>query len=855
MATIYEYPLHDENGNYRWATINGGPVKVYEPKPGNVKKKKDEEKEKVKVKDTKSETKKEKEKDIIKDAPEDPIADDKKYYNPNTGEGPYTKKDMEGLLEREFQYLKPEEYSPYLQEDLVDNYTEKFMRDNGLDINDKAEYKRVKDDILENPEYYMEWEDISEAKEHYLDDHGTRESDWMGKGEEIPEPKSVGSKEPVMQYESAYRLASPVNDYDAAVAYLQSDDMTQYLPEDLKEPISSVEWQLDDDETGRVVVKTNRELTEDEAQSLKDWIDGQNSDGLGEGFEQQEFATSYWNPETGEGPFTYREFEQEQERMYDELEPYEYADYLDRQAVDDAAEAYMNGNGYDLDDEDLRIEARDAVMEDPEEYLDWEDIAHAKDEYFKEMGGSNEEEWYAMSSMRRDGEITGTSISPQVETAEPTLKEKYEYLNQKGINELNNFTSDNDDTFIRKEYDKQIKADRYTQLKEKFNRGEIEPYSAEDYELRDLKYQKAIDDGILTQEEVDYLKTKEDWQMDKASRADVDKAKHYMEEAERNKTQKQESVEGYINKAAESQRTEPRNQKEQFVRDLEKEWEDGGSLKDMYEAHKSEAQSLGMSQEEFKDELKGINQAETWGEDWFHEDDKSWGSGNKKQKGLNNAIEEFVKNNPDYENGTYNDDEFLDIADYMDLKDGDDAVDRINDAIYDWENRNKPKTTNDIMNGKIKGGVEEARNKHQNIYMETEKDASEGYKHYNDDIIKAHDNFEKFKAYETFTNDEWNNASKEQQQKLAKDSLVNFFKDNKMDEEEMLDFQDELRNNNFHTESEQIEEAYNETIGKATKANSKSISDNLSRAAYNKYLKEHPGSNMTFEQFKKSKKQ
>ena len=433
-------------------------------------------------------------------------------------------------------------------------------------------------------------------------------------------------KDPVMQYESEFKLESPVNDFDAAQAYLSDDDMTQYLPDELKEPISSVEWQLDDDETGRVVVKTNRELTEDEAQSLKDWIDGQNSDGLGEGFEQQEFATSYWNPETGEGPFTYREFEQEQERIYDELEPYEYADYLDDYAVEAAAKDYMEAGGFDLNDEDALIAARQEVREYPEEYLDYEEIAYAKDEYFKEYGGSNEDEWYAMSSMRRNGDdFIETDIRPQVETEEAEINpnfdsEKYgEFFDEKGQikeGQMENYL----DTV-----DKNERNNRYEELKDKFNRGEIEPYSDEDYELRDLKYQKAIDDGILTQEEVDYLKTKEDWSMDKATRADVDNAKHYMEEAERNKTQKQEGVEGYINKVAESQRIEPRNQKEQFVRDLEKEWEDGGSLKDMYEAHKSEAQSLGMSQEEFKDELKGINQAETWGEDWFHEEDKSWG--------------------------------------------------------------------------------------------------------------------------------------------------------------------------------------------------------------------------------------
>ena len=53
----------------------------------------------------------------------------------------------------------------------------------------------------------------------------------------------------------------------------------------------------------------------------------------------------------------------------------------------------------------------------------------------------------------------------------------------------------------------------------------------------------------------------------------------------------------------------------------------------------------------------------------------------------------------------------------------------------------------------------------------------------------------------------------------------------------------------------ELEKTYNKMQEKAskTKANAKSISDNLSRTAYNKYLKEHPGSKISFEDFKKKK--
>jgi hypothetical protein len=611
-------------------------------------------------------------------------------------------------------------------------------------------------------------------------------------------------KDPVMQYESEFKLESPVNDFDAAQAYLSDDDMTQYLPDELKEPISSVEWQLDDDETGRVVVKTNRELTEDEAQSLKDWIDGQNSDGLGEGFEQQEFATSYWNPETGEGPFTYREFEQEQERMYDELEPYEYADYLNEDVIEGATENLMEEGGYDVDDPDAWESARQSILDDPEEYLDYEDIAHAKDEYFKDYGGSNEDEWFAMSSMRRNGDdFIETDIRPQAQSEEntfapsgedfqdmkdwgytawndepaPTLKEKYEYLNQKGINELNNFTSDNDDTFIRKEYDKQKIVEDYLNPDNEYTDAWLEQQAEE----------KGINMDDLDREIGRQIRTGSSYGQTKAAATNAtERAQSIIDNDEwhdvtvsQNGTKavlkdeltgntveidaydsdniinsklnelrpsKTEGVEGYINKVAESQRTEPRNQKEKFVRDLEKKWEDGGSLKDMYEAHKSEAQSLGMSQEEFKDELKGINQAETWGEDWFHEEDKSWGSGNKQS-----------------------------IADTYGLKDkrNEFTVKQYEDNAIDQQEFKEQM--------KLGGESEETISK----------------------IVKANtgENSKNPKVRALF-------GDNEKSQKL-------------LDEQE------------------------------GTSKNS--ISDNLQFAAYQKYLKEHPGSKITFEEFKKSK--
>ncbi len=89
-------------------------------------------------------------------------------------------------------------------------------------------------------------------------------------------------------YTTSGTLTNPVNDLDSARAYLAEDDMTQYAPAGL--PIHDVRWDLLDEGSWKVTVVTDRELTEAESAEISEWISGQNSDGLGEGFEQQPFA-------------------------------------------------------------------------------------------------------------------------------------------------------------------------------------------------------------------------------------------------------------------------------------------------------------------------------------------------------------------------------------------------------------------------------------------------------------------------------------------------------------------------------------------------------------------------------------
>ena len=59
----------------------------------------------------------------------------------------------------------------------------------------------------------------------------------------------------------------------------------------VSEKLRSVEWGFErrnGELYGCITVQTAGPLTEDEEQDLKEWISGQNSDGLGEGFEQRE---------------------------------------------------------------------------------------------------------------------------------------------------------------------------------------------------------------------------------------------------------------------------------------------------------------------------------------------------------------------------------------------------------------------------------------------------------------------------------------------------------------------------------------------------------------------------------------
>ena len=79
---------------------------------------------------------------------------------------------------------------------------------------------------------------------------------------------------------------------------LDDEDMLEYMWDEdgPKEKIKSMYWGFEGYDGclyGKVDVELNEPLTKEEVEQIKDYICGQNSDGLGEGFEQREIRISY----------------------------------------------------------------------------------------------------------------------------------------------------------------------------------------------------------------------------------------------------------------------------------------------------------------------------------------------------------------------------------------------------------------------------------------------------------------------------------------------------------------------------------------------------------------------------------
>lgn len=94
-------------------------------------------------------------------------------------------------------------------------------------------------------------------------------------------------------YTTDFHLKNEVLDIEDANEYLQEENMLNFLKSDFKEIESifkELYWKLSDKKKGFITLTTSRELTKEESAKISKWINGQCSDGLGEGFEQQDFA-------------------------------------------------------------------------------------------------------------------------------------------------------------------------------------------------------------------------------------------------------------------------------------------------------------------------------------------------------------------------------------------------------------------------------------------------------------------------------------------------------------------------------------------------------------------------------------
>ena len=117
--------------------------------------------------------------------------------------------------------------------------------------------------------------------------------------------------------DSADEIADALNRYTAN----DENDMAAYYNKDdgVSEKLTSAVWSVElhgDRLFGRIDCSLKEALTAEETEALRDWLTGQCSDGLGEGFEQQpidtmdgELFVSFWNSGDDYAMMTEDEFE------------------------------------------------------------------------------------------------------------------------------------------------------------------------------------------------------------------------------------------------------------------------------------------------------------------------------------------------------------------------------------------------------------------------------------------------------------------------------------------------------------------------------------------------------------------
>lgn len=96
----------------------------------------------------------------------------------------------------------------------------------------------------------------------------------------------------ILLYKTDFKLSASIKekDFESAFDYLVEDEMANYVDDEVKTSLISMRYVLTQLDRGTVFIVAKRELTEKELAILKQEIEGQNSDGLGEGFCSQDFA-------------------------------------------------------------------------------------------------------------------------------------------------------------------------------------------------------------------------------------------------------------------------------------------------------------------------------------------------------------------------------------------------------------------------------------------------------------------------------------------------------------------------------------------------------------------------------------
>lgn len=122
--------------------------------------------------------------------------------------------------------------------------------------------------------------------------------------------------------DSADEIADALNRYTAN----DENDMATYYNEDdgVSEKLTSAVWSVElhgDKLFGRIDCSLKEALTAEETEALRDWLMGQCSDGLCEGFEQQpidtmdgELFVSFWNSGADYAMMTESEFDEHQQQ-------------------------------------------------------------------------------------------------------------------------------------------------------------------------------------------------------------------------------------------------------------------------------------------------------------------------------------------------------------------------------------------------------------------------------------------------------------------------------------------------------------------------------------------------------------